>query len=84
MSNNYSHIMDKIMGTPWVITPESLQTILSIMDRKIAGEDIDTSEYAFGPMQGELLSTEEGPPNPVGVLNINGPILYDSVNVTVR
>jgi signal peptide peptidase SppA len=75
MSNNYSHIMDKIMGTPWVITPESLQTILSIMDRKIAGEDIDTSEYAFGPMQGDhLTDSQEGPVTPVGVLNINGPI----------
>ena len=74
MSNNYTHIMDKIMGTPWVITPESLQTILLIMDRKIAGEDIDTSEYAYGPMQSELLTTGDEPATPVGVLNLNGPI----------
>ena len=75
MTNNYSHIMDKILSTPWVIHPDSLQTIISIMDRRLAGETIDTSEFAFGPQPSELLSTEDDPArSPVGVLNINGPI----------
>ena len=72
--NNYTHIMDKILGTPWVIHPDSLNNILSIMDRKLAGETIDTSEFAYGPQPSELLSTEDGPVSPVGVLNITGPI----------
>jgi len=66
--------MDKILGTPWVIHPDSLNNILSIMDRKLAGETIDTSEFAFGPQPSELLTTESGPASPVGVLNITGPI----------
>ena len=72
--NNYTHIMDKILGTPWVIHPDSLNNILSIMDRKLAGETIDTSEFAYGPQPSELLTTESGPVPPVGVLNITGPI----------
>lgn len=74
MSNTYTHIMGKITGTPWVIEPESLQTIVSIVERRIAGEEIDTSEYAFGPMHDQLNESPEGPASPVGVLNINGPI----------
>jgi signal peptide peptidase SppA len=66
--------MDKIMGTPWVIQPESLQTILNIMDRKLAGETIDTDEFAFGPHGGMVAADENTPTNPVGVLNISGPI----------
>ena len=72
--NNYTHIMDKILGTPWVIHPDSLNNILSIMDRKLAGETIDTSEFAFGPQPSELLTTGDEPVTPVGVLNITGPI----------
>jgi len=75
MSNTYTHIMGKITGTPWVIEPESLQTIVSIVERRIAGEEIDTSEYTFSH-QNELTDSanEGGPVSPVGVLNINGPI----------
>jgi len=67
--------MGKITGTPWVIEPESLQTIVSIVERKIAGEEIDTSELAFGPHGGMAVSeNSDEPVSPVGVLNITGPI----------
>jgi len=69
--------MGKITGTPWVIEPDSLQTIVSIVERKIAGEEIDTSELAYGPHGGMAVSEnsdEGGATSPVGVLNITGPI----------
>jgi len=76
MSSTYTHIMGKITGTPWVIEPTMLQTIVSIVERRIAGETVDSSEYAFGPQPGadELTESQADPASPVGVLNINGPI----------
>jgi signal peptide peptidase SppA len=37
---DYIRILTKIQETPWMITPESLQVILDIVDRRVNGENL--------------------------------------------
>lgn len=72
MHKNYSNIMDMITSSVWLITPDSLQNILSIMDRKMQGEELSEEQLLDFGRQQAAIEEEQGPG--VGVLNISGPI----------
>lgn len=73
--------MDKILSSTWVIHPDSLITILNIMDRKLAGEEVDLAAYGFEGNPDEQQDTEQVV-SPVGVLNISGPIFPKATLLT--
>src|SRR4029077_19028329 len=76
---NYANIITKIVNTPWLITPQALDVILSIMDYRIKNGQLSEEELTIkllnsnedmggGEREGEF--TENG----IGVLPIYGPI----------
>lgn len=76
---NYTHVMDKILNTPWLITQESLENILNIMEARVTG-NISDEQMMFAPEEDRMAQfTESG----VGVLPINGP-LFPKANMMTR
>jgi len=69
---NYTHIMDKIVSTPWLITEDSLQNILNILDQRIQGNM--PSEEMLAPYAQDDSIEEDTSASGIGILNINGPI----------
>lgn len=82
---NYAQIAAKITHSPWLITPEGLSLILSIMDARINNPEVRLTdeelaillkENAKGSGLSNGNSSNEGPQvvNGVGILPIYGPI----------
>jgi signal peptide peptidase SppA len=73
--NNYGQIVSKIVGTPWLIMPESLGMILQLIDRKVSGEVLTEEDYMLFEQRGSNRDSLELPDTPgPAVLNIVGPI----------
>jgi signal peptide peptidase SppA len=74
---DYVRIVTKIRETPWLITPESLQVILEIVDARIKGQSISDEEIearlSAAPNHPEDDITPQVE-NGVGVIPIFGPI----------
>lgn len=75
---DYARIITKINTSLWLITPEGLNTVLSIVserldDGKLSEEELQTRLASFG---GKSSSEDDGPKiiNGVGILPVQGPI----------
>jgi len=74
--DQFHNILEQLYDTPWMILPETLELICSIVDRKMQGEklsDAQLNEITGGRKPSN--TTLEMPENPsVAVLPIQGPI----------
>lgn len=77
---NYTHVMDKVLNTPWLITQESLENLLHILDARITG-NVSEEQLMFQP--DELKISDPYADAGVGVLPINGP-LFPKANMMTR
>lgn len=73
--NNYGQIVGKIVGTPWLILPESLGVILQLIDRKVSGEVLSEEDYILFENRGSNNTEYQSPDTPgPATLDIIGPI----------
>lgn len=71
----YDNILNRIYQTPWMITQEGLDTILSIIDRKIDGEELSWDQLSELREKNEERSQLQVPDSPgIAVLPIQGSI----------
>lgn len=81
MHNDLIQIITKAKNTPWLIMPEALETIVSIIDRRMTGERLSSEEINALLSSNEYTHPEKRDSmNGVGVLNIQGPI-YPKANL---
>jgi signal peptide peptidase SppA len=78
MLNDYKQIINGVTRTPWLILPESLDMILSIVNMRLSGEAFSDEEIRI---RLEAANAENGRGNPriqvgggVGVVPLYGPI----------
>lgn len=74
---DYGRIITKINQTPWLITPEGLQTVLSIVSERLENGRLseDELETRLASLSGRGSNTDEPTIiNGVGVLPVQGPI----------
>ena len=60
---DYIRILTKIQETPWMITPESLQVILNIVDRRVNGESLTDEQIEDLLTQAQLKNHGRGSAN---------------------
>lgn len=72
---NYDNILSNIYNTPWLITPEGLEDIIAIVERKIRGEEISFEKLEELREKNEARNRLQLPESPgIAVLPIHGSI----------
>lgn len=72
---NYDNILGRIYNAPWLITQEGLENIVSIVERKISGEELSLEQLEELREKNEERSRLQLPESPgIAVLPIQGSI----------
>ena len=74
--DRYPLIVSKVMSTPWLITEEGMQAILSILNRRLEGEVLTKEEIrlALGESAGRERRSYSSSHRNVGVISLEGPM----------
>lgn len=72
---NYDNVLARIYNTPWLITPEGLENIIAIVERKINGEELSFEKLEEMREKNEERGRLQLPDSPgIAVLPIQGSI----------
>ena len=75
---DYIRIVTKIRETPWLITPEALNVILTIVDERLTNGKLSDEEIAARLQSSDIFGNNDSSArtdgSPVGVLTLQGPL----------
>jgi signal peptide peptidase SppA len=75
MAENYGHIVNRVLNTPWLIEPEAMRVILEILDGRVQGRAFSDAELRERLSAGRDRSDHTaGTSAGIGVLPLHGPI----------
>ncbi len=82
--NNFSAILNRLNGSVWYITQDSLDLMMDILDRHIKGEvDRGNIDLRFGAGDGRNGDSDSVNMRGIGILPIHGPI-FPKANMMTR